>query len=171
MSTTVTPLDYYLHDTWDPDREYVDGEILERNMGEKDHAAWQVALCRFLSGFRQSANIRVFSELRLQTTPTTYRIPDVMAIDRNAPDEQIITRPPLLCVEILSPEDRFSRMEEKIAEYFRMGVRAVWVVDPRKQSAYQCEGPAFSQWRTAMALTIPNTPVRIELAALIADLD
>ena len=171
MSTTVTPLDYYLHETWDPDREYINGEILERNMGEKDHAAWQVALVAALREWRQRANIRVFSELRLQTTQANFRIPDVMAIDRNAPDEQIITHPPLLCVEILSPEDRFSALEDKIAEYFRMGVRAVWVIDPRKQAAYQCEGAAFQQWRPATALKIPDTPVHIELAALIADLD
>lgn len=171
MSTTITPLDYYLHETWDPDREYVNGEILERNMGEKDHAAWQAALMAALREYRPSANIRIYPELRLRTAPGSYRIPDVMAIDRNAPDEQIITHPPLLCVEILSPEDRLSRMEERIAEYFRMGVRAVWVIDPRKQSAYQCEGPEFSQWRPATTLTIPNTPVRIELTALLADLD
>jgi Uma2 family endonuclease len=171
MSTTITLLDYYLHETWGPDREYVNGEILERNMGEKDHAAWQIALMAALREWRQPANIRIYPELRLQTTPTTLRIPDVMAIERNAPDEQIITHPPLLCVEILSPEDRFSRMEDKIAEYFRLGVRAVWVVEPRKQTAYQCEGAPFSQWRITSELTIPGTPVRIELAALIADLD
>lgn len=171
MSTTVTPLDYYLHETWDPDREYVDGKILERSMGEKDHAAWQVAVVAALREWRQGANIRVYSELRLQTAPTHFRIPDVMAIDRNAPDEQIITHPPLLCVEILSPEDRLSNLEDKIAEYFRVGVRAVWVIDPRKQAAYQCEGSAFQQWRPASVLIIPHTPVRIELAALVADLD
>lgn len=171
MSTLTHAIDYYLRETWAPDCEYVDGEIQERNMGEKDHAAWQIALCRFLSGYRQSASIRVFSELRVQTTATTYRVPDVLAIDRSAPDEQIIHHPPLLCVEILSPEDRFGRMEDKIGEYLRMGVRAVWVIDPRTQTGYQCEGAAFQDWKPVPVLTVPETPVRIEIAALIADLD
>ena len=171
MSTTLLPLDYYLHETWSPDREFVDGEVLERNMGEKDHAAWQIALAICLRAWRHSANIHVYPELRLQTLPTHFRIPDVMAIDRNAPDEQIIKHPPLLCVEILSPEDRISRIEEKIEEYFRMGVRAVWVIDPRTQTGYQCSGATMRDWHVVEELVIPGTPVRITMRELIADLD
>ena len=40
MSTSISSLEQYLHETWSPDREYVDGEIVERNLGEKSHAAW-----------------------------------------------------------------------------------------------------------------------------------
>jgi Uma2 family endonuclease len=171
MSTTLLPLDYYLHETWSPDREFVDGEILERNMGEKSHAAWQAVLVDWLRNYRQSANISVFAELRLQTTATHFRIPDVIVIDRNAPDEQIITHAPLLCVEILSPEDRLSRMEEKLAEYFQMGTRAVWVIDPRTQTGYQCHGPTMRDWQVVEELIIPGTPVRLAMRELIADLD
>jgi Uma2 family endonuclease len=171
MSTTLISLEQYLHETWDPDREFVDGEVLERNMGEKDHAAWQIALAVWLRNWRQSANIRVCPELRLQTTPTRFRIPDIMAIDRNAPDEQIITHAPLLCVEILSPEDGIERMEVKVAEYFRMGVRAVWIIDPRTCIAYQCAGGSHSDWKPVDTLTIPGTPVVLALKEVLADLD
>jgi Uma2 family endonuclease len=123
------------------------------------------------SNWRQSANVRVFAELRLQTTPTRFRIPDVVAIDRNAPDEQIVTHPPLLCVEILSPEDRMPRMQEKIEEYFRMGVRAVWIIDPRTQTGYQCTGPSLQEWRPSSTLAVPGTPIQLEIPALLADLD
>jgi Uma2 family endonuclease len=171
MSTTFTALDYYLHETWSPDREFVDGEILERYLGEKSHAAWQGALLIWLSAYRQSAHIRVFPELRLQTSKTRFRIPDILAIDRDAPDEEIITHAPLLCVEILSPEDRFAKVEEKIDEYFRMGVRAVWVIDPRTQTGYQCEGARFHDWKVSSTLVVPGTPIHIEMSAVIADLD
>jgi len=42
MSTTLISLDQYLHTFWKPDREFVDGEIVERNLGEKDtpHGSW-----------------------------------------------------------------------------------------------------------------------------------
>lgn len=171
MSTTLISLDQYLHTFWRPDREFVDGEIVERNLGEKDHAAWQLALAVWLRNWRQSANIRVYPELRLQTTPTRFRIPDIMAVDRDAPDEQIITHAPLLCVEILSPEDRMQRFEVKVAEYFRMGVRAVWIIDPKTQTGYQCEGPSLQEWKASTMLTVPGTPIRLELSTLIADLD
>jgi Uma2 family endonuclease len=171
MSTTLISLDQYLHTFWEPDREFVDGEIVERNLGEKDHAAWQMALAAWLRNFRHSANIRVYPELRLQTTPTRFRIPDIMAIDRNAPDEQIITHAPLLCVEILSPEDRISRIEVKVGEYFRMGVRAVWIVDPRTSTACQCEGDSMHEWKPVETLVVPGTPIALALRDVLADLD
>jgi len=171
MSTTLISLDQYLHTFWEPDREFVDGEVLERNLGEKDHAAWQMALAVWLRNWRQSANIRVYPELRLQTTPTRFRIPDIMAIDRNAPDEQIITHPPLLCVEILSPEDRMHRFEGKVTEYIRMGVRAVWIIDPKTETGYQCEGPSLPEWKPSATLIVPGTPIQLEMSTLIADLD
>jgi Uma2 family endonuclease len=171
MSTTFSALDHYLHETWSPDREFVDGEIVERNLGEKDHSAWQTALVDWLRKYRRSANIRVFAELRLQVGEKRFRVPDVMVTRRDAPDEQIITHPPLLCAEILSPEDRIARVEEKLEDYFRMGVRAVWVIDPRIQTGYQCEGPRFQDWKASSELAVPGTPIRIEMSALLADLD
>ena len=171
MSTTLISLDQYLHTFWEPDREFVDGEVLERNLGEKDHAAWQMAIAVWLRNFRQSANIQVYPELRLQTTPTHFRIPDIMVIDRNAPDEQIITHPPLLCVEILSPEDRVNRMETKVEEYLRMGVRAVWIIDPSTNTAYQCEGSSARDWRSVETLVVPGTPISLALKDVLADLD
>lgn len=171
MSTTIVPVAHYLHETWQPDREYVDGEVLERSMGEKDHAAWQAALLRVLSTWRQSANIKVFAELRLQMAPTRFRVPDILVIDRNAADEQIITHPPLLCVEILSPEDRIGRMEAKIQEYLDFGTRAVWLIDPQTRTAYQCAGGSIRDWKAVETLTVPGSAITIEVKEVLADLD
>jgi Uma2 family endonuclease len=171
MSTTIVPLDHYLHETWQPDREYVDGAVLERSMGEKDHAAWQAALLRVLSGWRQSANIKVYAELRVQISPARFRVPDILVIDRNAADEQIITHAPLLCVEILSPEDRIGRMEAKIQEYVDFGVRAVWVIDPGTRTAYQCAGGSIRDWKAVETLMVSGSEIRVEMKDLIADLD
>lgn len=171
MSTSITTLESYLHETWSPDREFVDGEILERTLGEKDHSSWQMALSLLLASYRHSANIRVFPELRLQTQLTRFRVPDIMVIDRNAPNEQIITHPPLLCVEILSPDDRLHHLTDKVAEYFQMGVRAVWIIDTRKQVGYQCSGPAMHDWNASPVLSVPDTSISIEMSAIIADLD
>ncbi len=171
MSTTAISLDEYLHSIWEPDREYVSGEIVERYTGEKDHAKWQAALVRLLSGWRRDAHLQVMPELRVQTTPDRCRVPDVVVLDGNAPDEQVIAHPPLLCVEILSPEDRIVRIEDKIDEYFSMGVRAVWVIDPRRQIGYQCQGPSLRDWKAVDELVIPGTPVALALRAIVADLD
>jgi len=49
--------------------------------------------------------------------------------------------PPLLCVEILSPEDRspedrWSRVQESISDYLRFGVPEIWVIDPQNAMAW-----------------------------------
>lgn len=171
MSTTLISLDEYLHGVWEPDREYVNGEVVERNLGEKDHGAWQAALVALLRGWRQSAQIRVIPELRVRTMPDRYRIPDVVVLDRNPPDEQVITHPPLLCIEILSPEDRIGRIEDKIEEYFRMGVRAVWVIDPRRNIGYQCQGASLRDWKAVDTLVVPGSPIALDMQTILADLD
>lgn len=47
------------------------------------------------------------------------------------------TEPVLLCVEILSPEDRIGAMLAKCELYHAWGVPFCWVVDPEKQTAWQ----------------------------------
>jgi Uma2 family endonuclease len=62
-------------------------------------------------------------------------------------------------------------LKGKIAEYFRMGVRAAWIIDAKTQTGYQSEGPTLQEWKPSAILIIPGTPIRLELSALIADLD
>ena len=50
MSTgIVVPVSEYLATSYSPDCEYVDGELLERNVGEWDHSRLQTLLSRHLS--------------------------------------------------------------------------------------------------------------------------
>jgi Uma2 family endonuclease len=47
-----------------------------------------------------------------------------------------LTKPPFLCIEVLSPEDRMKRVQERINDYLEMGVAYVWVLDPGTRKAY-----------------------------------
>src|SRR5882757_6730199 len=104
---TQISVEEYLHTVYRPDCDYVDGVVEERNLGERDHSGMQASLVIFFGQFRK-AGLAVWPEWRFQTKPTRFRIPDVV-VTRGKPDEQILTKPPLLCIEILSPEDRVSR--------------------------------------------------------------
>ena len=134
---TTVPVDVYLHSTYEPDAEYVDGEIQERSVGEYDHASWQAALLEYFTEHKQDWNIRVLAELRVQVAATRFRVPDVAVLDRDRPIEQIITQPPLAVFEILSPEDTMSRTLEKLLDYERMGIAAIFLVDPKSDARYQ----------------------------------
>lgn len=132
------PLEVYLHcSDWEPDAEYVDGEIEERPMGEYDHAAWQAAIQRWFWAHEKEWNVEAIGELRVKVGPAQFRVPDVTVLDRTLPVQQIITVPPVAVFEILSPEDRFTRLLRKLKEYAAMGIPQIWVVDPEENSFQQ----------------------------------
>jgi Uma2 family endonuclease len=124
------PVEVYLRTSYEPDAEYVDGVIEERPMGEWSHADWQAAILEFFRSRCALWNIRAAAELRVQAAPNRFRVPDVVITDRAFPVEQIVTRAPIAAIEILSPEDSHSRLVSKLAEYERMGIRTIVVIDP-----------------------------------------
>ncbi len=129
---TQVPIELYLRsDEYEPDAEYVDGEIEERSMGEKDHSQWQKAIMLWFIQHEEKWRLQVLPELRVQVSPTRFRIPDVAILSADAPDEQIPTHPPVAVFEVLSPEDRIQRMLRKLGDYEQMGIPAIWVVDPK----------------------------------------
>lgn len=138
-TTTFVSIGEYLQGEYEPDAEYVDGEIEERPMGQYDHADWQTALILWFRAHAREWNIRVLPEYRVRVSPTRYRIPDVTVWDRGLAIEQILTHAPIAVFEVLSPEDRVSRMLRKLEDYKRMGVATVVVVDPETDTVYRYE--------------------------------
>ena len=135
-TTTLVPVAEYLARAYRPDREYVDGVLLERNVGEYDHARLQgLVLGCFLRNERRW-KIRAVPECRVQVKKRRFRIPDVSVLRAESPIEQIVETPPLLCIEVLSPEDRIAEMQERIDDYMAMGVEYVWMIDPRARRAW-----------------------------------
>ncbi len=122
----------YLSTSYRPDCDYVDGVIVERNVGEKDHSKPQTRVAVYLS----SQRIHVLIAQRVQVLATRFRVPDVCVVLGQEPDEQIFTAPPFICVEILSKDDTMTQMQERIDDYLQFGVCYVWVLDPRTRRAY-----------------------------------
>ena len=136
-SSTQIAVTEYLHGLYEPDAEYVDGVIEERPAGEFDHARWQSAIQKWFLAESDRWNIWVPAELRVQVSAERFRVPDVVLIDRELPEEQIVTRPPIAVFEVLSPEDRLPRVLTKLQDYKRMGIRNIFVVDPKDDSAWR----------------------------------
>jgi Uma2 family endonuclease len=132
---TQISVEEYLHTVYRPDCDYVDGVVEERNLGERDHSWIQGRLVAFFLTRFKETGIAALPEWRFQTKPTRFRIPDIV-VTHGKPDEQILTKPPLLCIEIVSPEDKVSRTNLRIQEYLDFGVPVVWLVDPAERRVW-----------------------------------
>lgn len=139
-STSLVSVEDYLRMSADPDCEYVAGVVEERPVGEYDHSTWQIALAAFFLAREKELGIYSRPELRVQVSADSFRVPDVTLLSRDAPREQIVTHPPLAVFEILSPEDSMTKMLEKLSEYERMEIGAIWVIEPKKRIYYRYRG-------------------------------
>lgn len=171
MSTKVLmDVDEYLHTSFDgADCEYLDGEVVERNMGQLEHGDVQSALSSLLRRLRRTLGIRVATEVRIPIHSRRYRIPDIAAWRDDNIGTGIPSVPPFLAVEILSPEDRMVRMVPKIEEYLSIGVEWVWVIDPEEKAAliYSRQHP---EGASATVLRTENPAIEIPLESAF-DLD
>src|SRR5271165_1385389 len=168
MATLQTSLAEYLRTNYRPDCDYVDGEVQERNLGEFDHGAVQMFLGDWFYQHRQEWQLHVVPELRIRVSATRVRIADVCLIARSQPIEQVPTKPPSVVIEILSPEDRISRYNERLADYRRMGIQNVWVIDPANRVGYDCSTTA---WLPVEEFRVAGTPVSLCLADLWSELE
>jgi Uma2 family endonuclease len=137
MATTAVrvSLDEYLNTSYEPDCDYVDGILEERNVGKNRHSATQSLVVVFLFAQARELGLKVMTEQRIQVSPTRVRIPDVCLIGHEDRDE-VTQHPPALWVEILSPEDRLARVQTRLQEALQFGVQTIWVVDPYSKRAW-----------------------------------
>lgn len=147
--TTLVSVEEYLSSVYEPECDYVDGEIEDRNVGEKDHSKLQFRIQMLLS---RVPGISIFPEVRIRVSPTRYRVPDV-AVYLTEPEEQVFTTAPFLVIEILSPEDRWSRLTRKLEDYSGMECRNIWILDPVRSKAYRYEGEAVIEVHEAFRTT------------------
>lgn len=121
----------YLRTGYEPDAEFIDGVVEERSMGEDQHGAWQITIGSFFFNRSRDWSIRVRPELRTRTSERRYRIPDLAIREAEMPTEPVAMTPPLIAIEILSPEDRITRLLVRLADFEAMGVKSIYVVDPQ----------------------------------------
>ncbi len=166
-TTPLVSVEEYLHTDYEPDCDYVDGELEDRNVGEKDHAKLQLEILLYLRERREQWGIFAIQEVRVQVSPTRFRVPDLCVFAGPEPDEQIFRCPPFLCIEILSPEDRMSRMQRKIDDYLKFGVAYVWVLDPQARGAWVYTADGMREVRDGVLRT-EAPEIAVPLSAVFA---
>ncbi len=156
-------LEQYLDTTYRPDREYIDGELRERNVGKREHARLQALLTMWFGQNERAWSVMAYTGQRVRVSPTRVRIPDVLLATTD-PQEDVFTEPPVLVVEILSPDDTFLDTQERARDYREMGVGMVWIIDPQSRTGRMCSGET---WQEAAVLRVPGTAIFLDLAAIL----
>jgi Uma2 family endonuclease len=131
----LIPMEEYLTSSYEPDLEYVDGVLEEKSMGERDHGFLQAAIIAWFFNRRAEWKIDVIAEYRTRTSRTRVRLPDVSVVWQGEGDQRVRVTPPLLCIEVLSPEDRPGRVMKRLDDFVAMGAENLWILDPSDRSA------------------------------------
>jgi Uma2 family endonuclease len=139
MSTTAISLDEYLNTTYEPDRDFVDGVVLERHLGTQRHSILQALLTIFFGHFRKSHGLVVMPEARLVVDAATgrHRIPDVMVVELPYTKGRVVVDLPAIVVEIKSPDDTFDDIIDRCFDYQTLGVPNIIVMDPDNYRAWR----------------------------------
>ena len=135
-TATLISIDEYLRTSYDPDCDFVDGRLEERNVGKRDHSAFQLEVGAYLSARKKQWGIRAYAEQRIRVGSSRVRIPDVCVVKGSRPLDEVFTQPPFICIEILSADDRPTRVQERLHDYLAFGVPHIWLVDPVKKQAW-----------------------------------
>ena len=162
-ATLVSPEEYLSTSYQDGDREFVDGHVIERNMGEKSHGKTQTRAVIYLDAHYGNIVWPVV-ETRVQVKSARFRVPDVLAMLGAEPGGEIITTPPFIVIEVLSKDDRADDLQEKIDDYLEFGVSYVWVLNPRLRTAYVYTPREMR--KVTDALRTENPELIVPLAAL-----
>jgi Uma2 family endonuclease len=126
--------------------ELIDGRIVPMSPTGGRHGFIELRLAAALSLFAQQRNLgRVMTgEVGIYTrhNPDRVRGADIAFLSRerwsDSLPEGFLEIAPDLVVEIMSPNDRWQEVRQKLAEYFAIGVRWVWIVEPETRTVLVC---------------------------------
>jgi Uma2 family endonuclease len=159
---TAIPIEEYLRTDYEHDREYVRGEVVEREMPTKAHSKTQAAFILFFGLHRKAKRLYALPELRIRLAPDLVRIPDI-AVYLEEPIEEVPIQPPLAAIEILSPDERHRALVDKCRDYHRWGVSNVWIVDPDSRVLWVFNG---TDLLTVPQLELPEASLTITPAEI-----
>jgi Uma2 family endonuclease len=167
-TSSAVPVEEYLRTTYHPDMEYLDGQLVERHVGEYFHSRLQLLIATALASRERKRGFRVFTELRIQVADRRYRIPDicVKALPHHVTP---VLRQPDLAIEVISPDDEPADMLAKIDDYLAAGIPHIWIIDPYKRTIVEADQRGIRQ-SESQTLSTPLVG-EIDIAAMFRDLD
>ncbi len=172
MATAATKvsLEEYLQTSYRPDVEYIDGVLKEKPVPEYFHGVLQVILGMWFRQHRAEWDIGTSVETRTEVERGRFRLPDVVVVRKEDEAEGPLVKPPLIAIEVLSPDDSYADLRARADDLRKMGTENIWLLDPKGRTADVWNGKS---WEPAIGtrLLAVNAPVYVDLHWLWAELD
>lgn len=152
-------IEEYLRTSYHPDREYRDGVITERNVGDEAHSILQRQLIRYVGNRARQWQIEVYPELRIRFRENWYPVPDVCVYLLPEPVGRFPATMPLLWIEILSHDDRMVEVWQKAKDLVECGAPYVWIIEPNSLDSQLMTASGGPNHVPGKTLAIPGTPI------------
>lgn len=124
----------------DGDREFYDGELRERGLPTYSHGETTLLLGRWFVDRKNEYHLFASSDMRMMVAPRQWRLPDIVVFWPSRPTNEVPEFPPLIAIEVVSPDDSYSAIRAKLAEYRACGVKHTWIADPIGRSFLVFDG-------------------------------
>jgi Uma2 family endonuclease len=134
-SATLVPEEEYLRTTYKPACDYIDGVLRQKSMPTYKHGRTQGRIMTLVNA--SGAGFEAVVELTCWVRKGKYLVPDVAVQHAEESQNPYPVRPVHLCVEVLSPEDRFSDAVSKCGECHAWGVPYCWIFDPDDRRCWE----------------------------------
>lgn len=129
--------------------ELIDGRIVSISPTGKRHGSLEYLIARLLGEFVEQRGLgEVFvgePGIYIRHNPDRIRAADVVFIsnERAAQDESegYFQVAPELVVEVISPSDGWEDINEKLEDYFSIGVERVWICQPKRKNMLVYRSP------------------------------
>ena len=134
-TTTLMSVDEYLRLNCKPACEYRDGVLTQKPMPTLNHSLIQGRIIQLL--LNEYTDFLTGPELHVRLREQRFLVPDIAVLRKDRIHPPYPTEPIHLCIEILSPDDRFRDVVAKCEEYLAWGVPMVWIIDPVNRVAWE----------------------------------
>ena len=166
-ASTLVTIEQYLGTSYRPDLEFIDGELKEKPVVQWAHGRLQMLIGVWFGAHEDEWQVIVAAEVRTKVSASRVRLPDVVVVPAG-PQPEVLIEPPLIVIEILSPDDRYTEMERRAQDYRRMGIPNIWLIDPESRTARTCRDNA---WIETTRFSVEGSEIYLDVTALFAQLD
>jgi len=173
VTGTLVSLEEYLNTSYEPDMDFVDGVLVRRNAGTKQHATLQSIVAGYFRDLRHTHRVIALTEARMLVDPASgrHRIPDVLVLKIPFQRGRVVTEVPLVVVEIQSPDDNFEDMVERCFDYEKHGAGTILIMDPDKRRSWIFEQGTLRLLGDQIRVNLGGSVAELSFAGMFAELD